>query len=103
MKNYIQIIKFSLLYYYFMYIDTKDYLADDLFINENINVKYRGEFRRKDEKYIIVECKVRKNSVNKFLEIMEKFKNKMLLFGYNDYEKFCNEIFKYLKENKNWS
>ena len=39
MKNYIPILKFSLFYYHFMYVDTKEYLADDLFINENIKVK----------------------------------------------------------------
>lgn len=41
MRNYVKIEKKSLLYNYYAYIDTEDFLADSIFIQENL-VKPEG-------------------------------------------------------------
>ena len=38
MRNYVKIEKKSLLYNYYAYIDTEDFLADSIFIQEKLRV-----------------------------------------------------------------
>ena len=84
---------FSLFNNLYAYVDTKDYLADQLFINEKMRVNFnRGEFRRGNEKYVIIMCKIRKKDKAKFEAVMEKLKTKMLLLDNNDYMEYCENL-----------
>ena len=102
--NFIQLRKLSLRYDYYVYVDTKEYLADSILHNEYISMKFLREGEIPPEKfkfaenYIIVICKVKKDFSEKFEIAMKNFSNKMLILGYKDYEKESSEIIKYIVE-----
>ena len=68
------------------------YFADALFVQRKIVMKFKGEMARTDSPYYIIFCKVLKRDVQKFEDVLEKLKAKMLLLGYNDYVDVCDEI-----------
>ena len=90
MSNYIYLKSSTLSKYkQYMYVDCKNYLADDLFIKNKITVNFEGDFTKDDSDYIFVNCKVKKKDHDKFIETLGELKNKMLIMGYSDYESFC--------------
>ena len=92
MNNYICLTSSKLSRYkQYMYVDCKNYLADDLFIKNKITVKFEGDFTKDDSDYIFVYCKVKKKDHDKFIETLGELKNKMLIMGYSDYESFCKK------------
>lgn len=90
--NYIPIEKISIRYKYFCFIDTKEYLADALFIKHKVRVWFQKEAHKPDTDYVFIFCKVKKSDTNRFLESLEELKKKMILSGYSDYEFFCKEF-----------
>ncbi|WP_177957934.1 hypothetical protein [Eubacterium ramulus] len=80
---------FSVLY---AYIDHKDYLADALFIQEQIQVRFLQEMVKEGTPYRIVFGKVRKKECERFEKVLEKLPDKMLLCGHTDYMDICKEI-----------
>ena len=93
MKNFLGLDGLSILSVPYMYIDHKDYLADSLLAQNHVSVRLGNEFSRDDSPYRIILCKVRKKA-------MESLRNKMLLFGHNDYMEFCNGIMETLEQNR---
>lgn len=92
MKNYIPLRSSKLSKYkQYMYVDCKNYLADDLFIKNKITVNFEGDFTKDDSDYIFVYCKVKKKDHDKFIKTLGELKNKMLIMGYFDYESFCEK------------
>lgn len=92
MKNYLkESRKLTLTYCHYMYVDTKDYLADLIFAKYQITVKFKKKEFAKDNMRIIC-CKVRKKDEEKFLKAMEDLKNKAILFGINEYEEICSVL-----------
>lgn len=92
MSNYICLTSSNLSKYMrYMYVDCRNYLADDLFIKNKITVKFEGDFTKEDSDYIFVYCKVKKKDHDKFIETLGELKNKMLIMGYSDYESFCEK------------
>lgn len=92
MNNYICLTSSKLSRYkQYMYVDCKNYLADDLFIKNKITVKFEGDFTKDDSDYILVYCKVKKKDHDKFVETLGELKNKMLIMEYSDYESFCEK------------
>lgn len=92
-KNYILIQK-HLFRSEYIFADTEEYLADQLFKNEKIRVNFGKEFEHTEEKYLLISCKIWNKDQGKFFRAMEKLRNKMLLVGNTDYEEFCKETFK---------
>ncbi len=84
--------KFSLLYSYYAIIDTKDYFADQLFINKEVRVWFGVEYACPDAPYRVIFCKCRKRDAKAFEEAMEDLPRKMLLCGHTDYIRFCEEL-----------
>ena len=84
--------KFSLLYDYYAYFDTKDYLADNLFIKHKITVHFMQEYAHDGTEYIVILCKCRKSDSAAFCTALEELPNKMLIYGHRDYMEFCTEI-----------
>lgn len=80
---------FSALY---AYIDHEDYLADALFIQEQIQVRFLQEMVKEGTPYRIVFGKVRKKECERFEKVLEKLPDKMLLCGHTDYMDICKEI-----------
>lgn len=93
MRNYVKIEKKSLLFNYYAYIDTEEYLADSIFIQEKLRVFFGKTGRKPDSQYVVVLCKVWKWDEKKFTHAIEMFYNKLLLLGHagcvNFFEELC--------------
>ena len=96
MKNFVRLNKLSLLNRHYTFVDTRDYLADQVFINNKLRVHFGGEMCKDGEKYIFVLCHVRKRDAERFELSMKDLRNKMLLLGNNDYLDFCDNMEKLL-------
>ena len=75
MSNYICLTSSKLSKYkQYIYVDCKNYLADDLFIKNKITVKFEGDFTKDDSDYIFVYCKVKKKDHDKFIKTLGELK-----------------------------
>jgi hypothetical protein len=92
MKNYWRMSDFSIFSVPYAYVDHSSYLADQLFVQNKVTMKFKREWAREDSPYCIIFCKVLKKDAERFEEALGKLENKMLLLGYRDYPDFCNEI-----------
>lgn len=77
----------------FAYIDTMGFLADRIFIENKVRVKFCGDYKHREKNYVVVTCKVKEKDVSVFLQSMEGLKNRVILMGNTDYESFCKEQF----------
>ena len=75
----------------FAYIDTMVLLADRIFIENKVRVKFCGDYKHRERNYDVVICKVKKKDVSVFLQSMAELKNRAILMGNTDYETFCKE------------
>ena len=88
-KLYWTIRKLSILalfYDYFVFFDTKPYLADQLFIRHEVRVWFDQEYAKEDSPYLAIFCHVRKKDVPKFLAALEDLKKSMIICGHSHYE-----------------
>lgn len=92
MKNFWKMRDITLFTIAYVYVDHNSYLADTLFAQRKIVMKFKEEMTKKDSPYCIIFCKVLKRDAQKFEEALEKLKAKMLLLGYKDYVDVCGEI-----------
>lgn len=92
--NYLQLKsnRFSR-YNNFVYIDTTGFLADRIFAQNEIKVKFCGDYFHREKNYVVVFCKVKKKDVSVFLQSMAELANRAILMGNTDYESFCKEQF----------
>lgn len=90
---------FSLFAVPYAYVDHSSYLADQLFVQNKITMKFKGEMVKDGSSYCIVFCKVLKKDVARFEEALERLKDKMLLLGHKDYPDACGEIAKMIEED----
>lgn len=90
--NYIELgtSRFSR-YKQFAYIDTMGFLADRIFIENKVRVKFCGDYKHREKNYVVVICKVKEKDVPMFLQALKELKNRALLMGNTDYETFCKE------------
>ncbi len=84
-KHCMKLSKFSLLYRYFVFMDTPQYLADQLFIKHQVRVHFMEEYGKTGSPYLVIFCKVLKRDEDKFLAALKELPNKMLLLGHTDY------------------
>lgn len=98
MKNYWRMKDFSIFSVSYAYVDHSSYQADQLFVQNKVRMKFKGEYAKAESPYRIVFCKVIKKDADRFEEVLGKLKSKMLLLGYRDYPDFCNEITKMIEE-----
>lgn len=92
-ENYIKLKKkWYSRYHEFVYVDTENHLADDIFVTNKIPVKFKGDYKHDDQKYIIVYCKVKSKYLDEFTNSLGKLKNKMIHNGFTDYEVFCKNL-----------
>lgn len=75
----------------YIFADTEEYLADQLFKNGKIRVNFGKEFGHAEKKYLLISCKIWNRDRDKFLRAMEKLRNKMPMVGNTDYEEFCRK------------
>lgn len=77
----------------FAYIDTTGFLADRIFIENKVRVKFCGDYKHREKNYVVVICKVKEKDVPMFLQALKELKNRAILMGNTDYESFCKEHF----------
>ena len=96
---------FSLFNNTYMYIDTKDHLADQIFIRHRLRVFFKGDYGKEGKEYQIILCKASKKRREDFLGCMRELSRNMLLLGHTDYSQFCGQIqeliLKHSKKEKN--
>lgn len=102
-KIWLKIKKFPPWRSYFLYFDTPQYLADSVFVEQKLEVKFeKNEFVKHGFPYIGVLCSVKRKDEHKFVAVMDMVKKKMLICGHTDYEKECvnflNGMMKAIKE-----
>ena len=98
MKNYWRMKDFSIFSVPYAYVDHSSYQADQLFMQNKVRMKFKGEYAKEESPYRIVFCKVIKKDAERFEEALGKIKSKMLLLGYRDYPDVCREITKLIEE-----
>ena len=98
MKNFWRMRDFSLFSVPYVYVDHSSYQADQLFAQNKVRIKFKGECAKEESPYRIVFCKVIKKDAERFEEALDKLKNKMLLLGYRDYPDVCSEITKMIED-----
>jgi len=82
------------------YFDVPEYLADDLFIQHQVRVRFLREYKKDGELYTIVMCRVRKRDEERFCEALEELPRKMMLLGYADYPAYCTNAIRRLEARK---
>lgn len=73
-------------------IDTTDYLADQLFVKNEVRVWFGQEYICPDGPYCVIFCKCRKRDTGAFESAMNELPRKMLLRGHTDYIQFCEGL-----------
>ena len=106
--NYIKLENKRLFHNFYFYIDILQddvYIADKIFVANNLKVKFIKDFRAKDINIFGHIVKINKKDNDLFIKSMEELNNKIILLGYNDYENDCtkliNEIYNEIKRRKN--
>lgn len=83
--NYIRLKRFSLLHRDFLYLDHVSNMADSLFIQNEVEVKFMQEVVKKDSDWKFVRCRIHKRDVNKFEDALSKLHDKCLLCNVHGY------------------
>ncbi len=97
MKNFWKISSFSPFTKLYAYVDHNSYLADSIFDQNKVSMKFKKEMTKRDSQFCIIFCKVPKRDIERFEESLAKLKDKMILLGYNEYDCVCNEIGKLIE------
>ena len=102
-EMYLKIRKLSLRYDYFLFFDTPEYLADQLFIKQKVRVWFNQEYAKEGSPFLAIFCRVKKKDSAKFLAALDALKNKMILCGYPEYEAEVQKMMRHLEEAKGGS
>ena len=97
---YLKIKKLSLRYDYFLFFDTPEYLADQLFIRQKVRVWFDEEYAKKGSRFLALLCHVKKKDSHRFIDAIAALRNKMLLCGYPEYETEVQKMLSHLEEAK---
>ena len=92
MKNFWRMRACSIFSVPYAYVDHCSYLADTLFVQNKVRLKFKNEYVKAESPYRIIFCKVRRKDTERFEEALERLNNKMLLCGYRYYPEVCSEI-----------
>lgn len=78
----------------YAYMDTADiYRADELFRKYRIKIRFKKEWQSPEGRYRMVFCSVPKKQAVLFERAMEELPKRMMILGYDDYEKvWCRTI-----------
>ena len=102
-EMYLKIRKPSLRYDYFLFFDTPEYLADQLFIKQKVRVWFDKEYAKEGSPFLAILCHVKKKDSAKFIAALDALKNKMILCGYPEYEVEVQKMMRHLEEAKGGS
>ena len=97
---YLKIRKVSLRYNYFLFYDTSEYLADQLFIRQKVRVWFDEEYAKEGSRFLAILCHVKKRDSHRFIDAIAALRNKILLCGYPEYETEVQKMLSHLEEAK---
>lgn len=100
-KNYLELGKSFFFKDAYLYIDTDERRAFQLFARRRVPVQVKAEFGKEGEKYHLVACKVSRKFREEFVSCMEELSRNMLLLGHPDYPEACGHIMGMFAENGN--
>ena len=83
--------RLSLAWRHFAFLDTEEYLADQLLVRRGVRVRFGDEYHAPDAPYLVIFCKCRKRDADAFLAAMEELPGKMLLLGHADFPDCCRK------------
>lgn len=98
--HYLSLEKLSLLYRYYAYFDTADYLADALFIKHQVRVAFQKEYCKDGFGYTLIFCRIRKKDEAAFLEALRELPAKMLICSHTDYAIQCKQFMETIEAEK---
>ena len=85
----------------FMYVDVKDYVSDQIFIDHELTgIRFdKKELHSTDTDFIIIKCNIFTKDKDKFYDCMEHLRRKLQFFGYDikTYD-YISDIFELAKE-----
>lgn len=84
----------------FMYIDVPEYVADQIFEDHGLNVRFKdNELYHPEMDLIVAECTIATRDEELFFECMEHLKRKLTFLGYDmaDYDTM-SELFSLITE-----
>ena len=90
--NYFECQSDSPFYKLFFYLDIKPFQSDKIFIDHKLKVKFIQELETEENIYSLIFVKIPTNKVAIFQECMEELNNKLLIFGYHDYNKVYDNL-----------
>ena len=89
LKNYLRLERFSLCHRFYAFLDSDDYLADQLFIKHKVRVKFLQEYQKDGFDFRTIFCRIHKRDERAFLDALNELPNKMMLCGHADYPAQC--------------
>lgn len=81
-----------LFYEYYVYVDSGDYKADDIFTNKNIHISILRELYHPGDDYWLIYVKVKKKDADFFEDAMELLIKKQLISGNHNYLEKADEL-----------
>lgn len=102
-KNYYKGRNFNPFRYFYIYIDAKSYMADDIFVNEGLtSIRFKSHFTSNTyTDFNVVFCTIRKKDKDKFIECMNKLQDKIAICGLSaNYNKLCSGLITALETRK---
>ena len=100
LKNYYKLQSPSFFKFQYVFLDSEDYLADQLFIKYKVTVDFGDEYVKENSPYHVIFCKIRKRDEKKLLDALSEMYDKMLLMGYKDYQEVCDNFIRVVEQNE---
>ncbi len=69
LKNYLRLERFSLCHRFYAFLDSSDYLADQLFIKHKVRVKFLQEYQKDGFDLRTIFCRIHKRDEGRFLTL----------------------------------
>lgn len=91
-KNYRKVKKLSLLNAHYVFVNNDEPFAEQLFVDNQIRVRFGKKKEIEGVLYHVISCKVRKRDSDTLQAAFEKLKLKLLLSGYTDYLNVCKDF-----------
>lgn len=93
MKNFVKVKCWIPFVSYYMYLDSDDFVADELFFDHDIPWVWFSskQFKKPNTSYSFVFCKILSVNEEQFEEAMEHLIRKLEFLGYDmeEYEELC--------------
>lgn len=83
--NYLRIKRLSLCNVDYIYLDHESHMADSLFIQNEVQVKFLGEFKKKNSEWEYVRCRINKKDIDQFKDALTRLHDKCRLCGIKGY------------------